>query len=204
MSAHTKTTIDAALAVCEAEARSQGWGGEWEPLNADMDYVAKCLGRRDPRGKMSGKGTFSPDELEHIGVSKAFWSQWLRDEDDADEAPADPVTWSVIADNGGGLHLYVLRGDDVIFAGEHKERDIDGLVADIRALRDGDTTSTWDRDPDADAEASHAQWDTESGRNGGWRCIADETGFSPAEKITGHSGRELAIALGVYQASDFE
>jgi hypothetical protein len=109
------------------------------------------------------------------------------------------ITWCVIEDNGGGLHLYVFRevGDHqgCIYAGLHYELmgGANALRRDLAALQSGGDdadAACWDCDPHLDPQASWDEWDHEAQRSGGWHVIADESGPID-EQYMGCAGREV-------------
>lgn len=52
----TTDTLRALLAVCEAEARKQGWIGEWEALETDLEWICDVFGRKPSREEWTDVG----------------------------------------------------------------------------------------------------------------------------------------------------
>jgi len=85
-----------------------------------------------------------------------------------------PLTWQVIEDNGGGLHLAVFDGERVIFYGHGYEHNEDGLRADLEALRNGadPRTDAWETPVDDPQVA----YDDLTRHEYGWQVVADQDG----------------------------
>ena len=97
-------------------------------------------------------------------------------------------TYTVIEDNGGGLHLYVFDAprERCLWAAESMgEEDVRVTVA---ALRRGESPGGCDTTVE-DYGASWAQWTEEQRRNGGWHAIADEDGVDYAH--LGAAGKRI-------------
>ena len=84
------------------------------------------------------------------------------------------LTWQVIEDDGGGLHLAVFEGGKAIYYGSDYEHNADGLRADLEALRNGDDpiTGGWEMPVD-DPQAAY---DRLTGHETGWTVVADQDG----------------------------
>lgn len=103
---------------------------------------------------------------------------------------ADKLTWSVVEDNGGGLHLYVFApgpGERVVYAHCGFEHSRGALSKCIEALNSGETTRDWDGCED-DPQGSWDYWTEDMRRNGGYKIICDETGPIDTDKM-GNAGR---------------
>jgi hypothetical protein len=69
-----RLTIASLRADCVERACRAGWVGDgYELTDADMEWIAKQLGRPTRHG-------FSADELVKLGVVKCYHAPWLRDE----------------------------------------------------------------------------------------------------------------------------
>ena len=117
-------------------------------------------------------------------VSEAGWTEEdvpvlvdmlveVMEEELGPQAPSS-MTWQVIEDNGGGLHLAVFEGGRVIFYGHGYEHNEDGLRADLKALQNGE-------DPRIDAwempvDDPQAAYDDLTSREHGWQVVADQDG----------------------------
>lgn len=89
------------------------------------------------------------------------------------------LTWQVIEDNGGGLHLAVFEGDKVVFYGYGYERNEDGLRANLDALRRGDDPRTdgWETQEDVDDPQRRYDELTSHPTPSGWQVVADNDGI---------------------------
>lgn len=88
------------------------------------------------------------------------------------QAPSS-ITWQVIEDNGGGLHLMVFDGDRVIYYGHGYEHNEDGLRTDLAALRNGDDPRDgWEMLTENPQDSSSALL----GHETGWTVVADQDG----------------------------
>lgn len=106
--------------------------------------------------------------------------------------------WSVIEDNGGGLHLYVLAdrpqgGAGCVYAHSGFEHTPGALRECLRALADGDTAQDWDGGAE-DPQAEWGYWTEENRRNGGWKVVADDDGIYKCEM-----GRAALLELGGFR-----
>lgn len=99
------------------------------------------------------------------------------------------LTWQVIEDNAGGLHLAVLEDGRCIYYGHGYEHNEDGLRADLDALRRGDDPRTdgWEY-PDGIVDPQ-AAYDDLTSHEHGWQIVADHDGIyydrmgSAAERV---------------------
>lgn len=93
------------------------------------------------------------------------------------------LTWQVVEDNGGGLHLFVFEENDVIYYADGYEHSDDALRDAVQALRDG-------RDPRAEGwelpiwvvEGEHdiqRIYDELTSNQYGWQIVADQDGIYP-------------------------
>jgi hypothetical protein len=121
------------------------------------------------------------------------------------------LNYKVIEDNGGGLSLFVFRGDAVIYAGSGYEYRPGALQGDLAALEAGDDTRTWEGnadDPQAaldDTQRYEYGWETvcEGGPRQTRRLYPDRMGaaarieFDPdEEELTVPEADTLTIAAG--------
>lgn len=89
------------------------------------------------------------------------------------------VSYEVIEDNGGGLHLVVFDGDsDVIFYASGYEHMPDNLRADIDALNNGADVSEWDTNGMTLEEMREA-YDSLTAHEHGWAVVADDESIYP-------------------------
>lgn len=102
------------------------------------------------------------------------------------------LTYEVIEDNGGGLHLVVFDGNgDVTFYASGYEHMLDNLRADIDALRKGDDTDGWDTNGMSREEMRDAYKNLVSFEHG-WNVVADEDGVFPMRM-----GTAARLAFGI-------
>lgn len=104
------------------------------------------------------------------------------------------VIYTVVEDNGGGLHLCILTDDSRetctrVFSGW--ENDPSNLMASLAAIDSGDAdVSDWDN-AETDPQALYESLtDDETRRNGGTKIIADEDGPIAMERM-GNAGRSV-------------
>lgn len=99
------------------------------------------------------------------------------------------LTWQVIEDNAGGLHLAVLEDGRCIYYGHGYEHNEDGLRADVQALREGQhpIRDGWEMPEDVDDP--QAAYDDITRHEYGWQIVADHDGIyydrmgSAAERV---------------------
>lgn len=104
------------------------------------------------------------------------------------------LTWQVIEDTGGGLHLAVFVDGKVIFYGDGYEHNEDGLRIDLEALasgddpRDGWDFPAWVEDGEHDIQGLY---DSLTSDEHGWQIVADQDGIyydrmgAAAERVFG-------------------
>ena len=82
------------------------------------------------------------------------------------------VTWQVIEDNGGGLHLAVFEGDQVIFYGNGYEYNPGCIRENTKALYDGGHPlhDRWE----SDADDPQAAYERLTSHDSGWQIVADQ------------------------------
>lgn len=81
------------------------------------------------------------------------------------------LTWKVIEDNEGGLHLGVFSGEKLIYCHSGYTRGRGGLCVDLRALAGGadPVTDVWD----GNEIKNGWKWNEEDRRNGRWELVVD-------------------------------
>lgn len=104
------------------------------------------------------------------------------------------TTYQVIEDNGGGLHLYVWSGDELVY-GHCGFEHIKGSLAEcIQALRNGDDAAAWDG-CEVNPRADYDSLTEESRRNGGWRIVYTEAGPVDRERWGAAATDELSSLI---------
>ena len=93
---------------------------------------------------------------------------------------AKRLSYVVIEDNAGGLHLAIFRGNKCIWYGSGYERNLDRLKEDINALqnRSDPVQEGWESDL-PDGYTAQEVYDEITGCDYGWSIIADETNIYP-------------------------
>jgi len=89
------------------------------------------------------------------------------------------LAWQVIEDNGGGLHLGVFEGKDVIYYNTGYEHNEGGLKKDVTALENGDDPRDgWEIPTWIVVEGRDFQslYDELTSHEHGWRVVADQDG----------------------------
>lgn len=109
-----------------------------------------------------------------------------------------PNTYTVIEDNGGGLHLYVWQDDQVVYGHSGYEHNPGQLTNDLRELDFGSDVETWDGNED-DPQAEWDYWTPEMQRNGGYQIVA--RGKNGERSI--YADRMGAAARKEFNISDF-
>ena len=87
------------------------------------------------------------------------------------------LSYQVLEDNGGGLHLAIFDGDSCIWYASGYEHSPDSLREDIAALRDGGhpIRDGWEMPEDVDD--SQAAYDDITRHEYGWAVVADDEGI---------------------------
>ena len=90
------------------------------------------------------------------------------------------LTYQVIEDNGGGLHLAVFNGDECIWYASGYEYIPDNLREDIAALQDGadPLQDSWESDL-LDDYTPQQLYNELTSYEYGWQIIADDAGVYP-------------------------
>lgn len=90
------------------------------------------------------------------------------------------LSYQVIEDNGGGLHLAVFSGDECIWYASGYEHIPDSLREDIAALSDGGhpLQDGWESDL-PDGYTPQQLYDDLTSYEYGWQIIADDAGIYP-------------------------
>ena len=103
---------------------------------------------------------------------------------------AKRLSYQVIEDNGGGLHLAVFAGATCIWYGAGYEHSPDGLQEDIAALRGGGhpLRDKWESSL-PDGYTAQQLYDELTSYEYGWEIIADDAGVYP-ERM-GAAGRTV-------------
>ena len=93
---------------------------------------------------------------------------------------AKTLSYQVLEDNGGGLHLAIFDSDACIWYGTGYEHSPDNLQEDIAALRDGGhpLQDGWESDL-PDGYTPQQLYDEFTSYEYGWEIIADETSIYP-------------------------
>jgi hypothetical protein len=106
---------------------------------------------------------------------------------------AKRLSYQVIEDNGGGLHLAVFNGDECIWCSTNYEFIPDNLREDIAALQEGadPLQDSWEYYL-PEGYTPQKLYDELTSRTHGWQIIADDTGVYP-ERM-GFAGR-MAFGL---------
>ena len=94
---------------------------------------------------------------------------------------AKTLSYQVLEDNGGGLHLAIFDGDDeCIWYASGYEHHPDNLLEDIAALRDGGhpLQDGWESDL-PDGYTPQQLYDELTSYEYGWEIIADESATYP-------------------------
>ena len=104
------------------------------------------------------------------------------------------LSYQVIEDNGGGLHLAIFDGDECIWYASGYEFIPDNLREDIAALQEGadPLQDGWESDL-PDGYTPQQLYNEFTSRKYGWQIIADETNIYPHRM--GAAGR-MAFGLG--------
>lgn len=109
------------------------------------------------------------------------------------------VIYTVVEDNGGGLHLCILANDSRetcthVFSGW--ENDPTNLTASLAALNAGEAdVNDWDNAEVSPQALYDNLTDGETLRNGGAKLIADEDGAVTFARM-GHAGRSVFYPSG--------
>jgi hypothetical protein len=103
---------------------------------------------------------------------------------------AKKLSYQVIEDNGGGLHLAVFNGDECIWYASGYEYIPDNLREDIAALQDGvdPLQDRWESYL-PDGYTAQRLYDELTSYEYGWQIIADDAGVYP-ERM-GAAGRTV-------------
>lgn len=90
------------------------------------------------------------------------------------------LSYQVLEDNGGGLHLAVFNGDECIWFASSYEFIPDNLQADIKALQNGANPlqDDWETYLPEDYTPQKL-YDEFTSHKHGWRIIADESNIYP-------------------------
>jgi hypothetical protein len=90
------------------------------------------------------------------------------------------LSYQVLEDDGGGLHLAVFDDDACIWYASGYEYNPDGLREDIAALRDGDhpVKDGWETNL-PDGYTAQQLYDELTSYEHGWEIIADDAGVYP-------------------------
>ncbi len=103
---------------------------------------------------------------------------------------AKKLSYQVLEDNGGGLHLAVFSGDECIWYASGYEHYPGGPREDIAALLDGEHPLRDKWEPDLpDDYAPQQLYDALTSYEYGWEIIADDAGVYP-ERM-GAAGRTV-------------
>lgn len=89
------------------------------------------------------------------------------------------LTWQVIEDNGGGLHLAVFEGDQVIYYASGYEYNPGILRADLSSLRQGFHPIRDGWEMPTNVKDPQAAYDKLISYEYGWAVIADQDGVYP-------------------------
>jgi hypothetical protein len=89
------------------------------------------------------------------------------------------LTWQVVSDNAGGLHLAVWDDDTLIYTHSGYEYNDGQLRQDLIALADGSHPIADDWAGNEGADEARWDWDAESRRNGGWAITVDDYQVTP-------------------------
>lgn len=111
----------------------------------------------------------------------------------------EKVTWQVIEDNGGGLHLAVFSGDDVIYYASGYESNEESLRADLKDLREGSDPrhGGWETQTDE----PQAAYDSLTSHEYGWTVVADESD-TYYDRMGAAAQRVFGYRAAVYVAED--
>lgn len=90
------------------------------------------------------------------------------------------LSYQVLEDNGGGLHLAVFDGDKCIYYASGYEHSPDSLQEDIEALRNGGhpLQDVWESNL-PDGYTPQQLYDELTSYEYGWQIIADDAGVYP-------------------------
>jgi hypothetical protein len=106
---------------------------------------------------------------------------------------AKRLSYVVIEDNAGGLHLAIFDNNTCVWCGSGYERNLDRLREDIDALRNGADPVSEDWESDLpDGYTAQEVYNEITGCDYGWSIIADEVDLYPE-----HIGVAGRIAFGI-------
>ena len=92
---------------------------------------------------------------------------------------AKKLSYQVLEDNGGGLHLAIFDGDKCIWYASGYEHRPDSLLEDIEALQDSHPLQDgWESDL-PDGYTPQQLYDELTSYEYGWEIIADESATYP-------------------------
>lgn len=153
-------------------------GTEHHAVQITWEQVTEILGHEH-----DGSAEDDARLVEHLGSIGA--PAWVADAEGwTDEhvwgliGPPKRVSYEVIEDNGGGLHLTVFDGNGnvIFYANGYEHMPADSLRTDIEALRNGDNTDGWETNGMTREEMQEA-YDSLTAHEHGWSVVADNDGI---------------------------
>lgn len=168
-------------------------GTEYHAVQLTWQQVTEILGR-DHDGSAEDDARL----VEHLrSIGAPAWvaeaKGWSDEHSWGLIGPPKRVSYEVIEDNGGGLHLTVFddTGSVIFYANGYEHMPADSLRTDIEALRNGDNTDGWETNGRTREEMQEA-YDSLTAHAHGWTVVAGEEGIYP-ERM----GAAARLAFGI-------
>lgn len=171
---------------------TDGQGNEHHAVQLSWEQVTEILGHRHDGS--AEDDTALIEALQDMGAPA--WvaeAEGWTDEHVWGLIGPQRVSYEVIEDNGGGLHLTVFNGTGnvIFYANGYEHMSADRLRTDIEALRNGDNTDGWETNGMSREEMQEA-YDNLTAHEYGWTVVAGEEGIYP-ERM----GAAARLAFGI-------